>query len=78
MPDFTYKSSGTNSQGNHYCARDYGSGAANSNSYHYSNSDGSYYYSNPNGSTYYNNGNGRSTYTPPSGGNSSSGSGKGK
>jgi hypothetical protein len=24
-------------QGNHYCARDYGSGAANSNSYHYSN-----------------------------------------
>ncbi|KAH2024858.1 hypothetical protein KXV65_008894 [Aspergillus fumigatus] len=44
--DYTYKSSGTNSQGNHYCARDYGSGAANSNSYHYSNSDGSYYYSN--------------------------------
>ncbi|KAH1340811.1 hypothetical protein KXX33_005024 [Aspergillus fumigatus] len=32
--DYTYKSSGTNSQGNHYCARDYGSGAANSNSYH--------------------------------------------
>lgn len=24
-------------QGNHYCARDYGSSAANSNSYHYSN-----------------------------------------
>lgn len=24
-------------QGNHYCARDYGSGASNSNSYHYSN-----------------------------------------
>ncbi|KAL3958886.1 hypothetical protein ACCO45_007048 [Purpureocillium lilacinum] len=55
MP-YQYKSSGTNSQGNHYCARDYGSGAANSNSYHYSNSDGSYYYSNPDGSTYYNNG----------------------
>lgn len=25
-------------QGNHYCARDYGSGASNSNAYHYSNS----------------------------------------
>ncbi|WAO84157.1 Hypothetical protein NCS54_00136300 [Fusarium falciforme] len=57
----------TPAQGNHYCARDYGSSAANSNSYHYSNSDGSYYYSNPNGSTYYNNGQGDSTYTSPSG-----------
>ncbi|EGR47430.1 uncharacterized protein TRIREDRAFT_108818 [Trichoderma reesei QM6a] len=55
MPDYTYKSSGTNSQGNHYCARDYGSGASNSNSYHYSNS------------TYYNDGAGSSTYTSPSG-----------
>ncbi|KAK5716154.1 hypothetical protein LTR15_009980 [Elasticomyces elasticus] len=36
-------SSGTNSQGNHYDARDYGSSASNSNSYHYSNTDGSYY-----------------------------------
>lgn len=27
----------TTPQGNHYCARDYGSSAANSNSYHYSN-----------------------------------------
>ncbi|OQE28519.1 hypothetical protein PENSTE_c003G05383 [Penicillium steckii] len=53
--------------GNHYCARDYGSGAANSNSYHYSNTDGSYYYSNPNGSTYHNDGKGSSTYTAPSG-----------
>ena len=35
--DYSYKSSGTNSAGNHYCARDYGSGASNSNSYHYSN-----------------------------------------
>ncbi|ELR14074.1 uncharacterized protein ACA1_366970 [Acanthamoeba castellanii str. Neff] len=59
--------SGTNSQGNHYCTRDYGSSAANSNSYHYSNSNGSYYYSNPNGSTYYNNGSGSATYTSPSG-----------
>ena len=49
---YSYTSSGTNSQGNHYCSRDYGSSAANSNSYHYSNSNGSYYYSNPNGSTY--------------------------
>lgn len=35
-------------QGNHYCSRDYGFGASNSNSYHYSNTNGSYYYSNPN------------------------------
>lgn len=42
----------TNPQGNHYCSRDYGTGASNQNSYHYSNNDGSYYYSNPNGSTY--------------------------
>ncbi|PGH32820.1 hypothetical protein GX50_04360 [[Emmonsia] crescens] len=63
---YSYKSSGTNSQGNHYCARDYGSGAANSNSYHYSNTNGSYYYSNPNGSTYYNSGSGQANYTPPS------------
>ncbi|KAG6000633.1 hypothetical protein E4U43_001553 [Claviceps pusilla] len=74
MPNgYTYKSSGTNSQGNHYCARDYGSSAANSNCYHYSNTDGSYYYSNPNGSTYYNDGNGGSTYTAPNGISYSSG-----
>ncbi|KAF5562423.1 hypothetical protein FNAPI_3165 [Fusarium napiforme] len=77
MPkDYTTKSSGTNSQGNHYCARDYGSSASNSNSYHYSNTDGSYYYSNPNGSTYHNDGQGSSTYTSPSGDTHSSGSGK--
>ncbi|KAM7200454.1 hypothetical protein V8F33_003900 [Rhypophila sp. PSN 637] len=69
---YSYKSSGTNSQGNHYCARDYGNG---SNSYHYSNTDGSYYYSNPNGSTYHNNGSGGSTYTAPSGYSQSSGYG---
>ncbi|KAM0721751.1 hypothetical protein Q7P37_002676 [Cladosporium fusiforme] len=46
---YTTTSSGTNSQGNHYCSRDYGSSASNSNSYHYSNANGSYYYSNPNG-----------------------------
>ncbi|KAM0755852.1 hypothetical protein T439DRAFT_320549 [Meredithblackwellia eburnea MCA 4105] len=32
---YNVTSSGTNSQGNHYCSRDYGSGAANSNSYHF-------------------------------------------
>ncbi|KAF2157551.1 hypothetical protein K461DRAFT_264437 [Myriangium duriaei CBS 260.36] len=64
---YTVTSSGTNSQGNHYCSRDYGSSASNSNSYHYSNTDGSYYYSNPNGSTYHNDGQGSSTYTPPGG-----------
>lgn len=79
-------------QGNHYCSRDYGSSASNSNSYHYSNTwvltdnelhrwlilfrDGSYYYSNPNGSTYHNNGQGGSTYTAPSGNSYSSGSKK--
>ncbi|PYH28315.1 uncharacterized protein BO87DRAFT_381417 [Aspergillus neoniger CBS 115656] len=66
--DFSYKGSGTNSQGNHWCSRDYSS-SSNPNSYHYSNSNGSYYYSNPDGSTYYNNGSGGSTYTPPSGKN---------
>src|SRR5271170_2782573 len=77
---YNYKSSGTNSSGNHYCARDYGSSASNSNSYHYSNSNGSYYYSNSDGSSYYNTGNGSSSYTPPSGGSSgqSSGSSTGK
>ncbi|KAL1991306.1 hypothetical protein VTN49DRAFT_5298 [Thermomyces lanuginosus] len=64
---YTYKGSGTNSQGNHWCSRDYGSNVANTNSYHYSNSNGSYYYSNPNGSTYYNNGKGGAWYTPPGG-----------
>ncbi|RDI87305.1 hypothetical protein Vi05172_g2873 [Venturia inaequalis] len=62
---YTITGSGTNSQGNHYCSRDYGSSASNGNSYHYSNTDGSYYYSNPNGSTYHNDGNGGSTYTKP-------------
>ncbi|RMZ66683.1 hypothetical protein GMOD_00002042 [Pyrenophora seminiperda CCB06] len=61
---YSVTSSGTNSQGNHYCSRDYGSSASNTNSYHYSNTDGSYYYSNPNGSTYHNNGKGGSTYNP--------------
>ncbi|KAJ5740889.1 hypothetical protein N7493_000761 [Penicillium malachiteum] len=73
--EYSYKSSGTNSpeQGNHYCARDYGSSASNSNSYHYSNTNGSNYYSNSNGSTYYNNGSGGSTYTAPSSNSGSSG-----
>ncbi|KAK1830344.1 hypothetical protein QBC39DRAFT_372943 [Podospora conica] len=72
---YSYKGHGTNSEGNHYCARDYGSSASNPNTYHYSNTDGSYYYSNPNGSTYYNNGAGGSTYTAPSGNSSSQGYG---
>nr|XP_018915915.1 PREDICTED: uncharacterized protein LOC109043233 [Bemisia tabaci] len=66
---YSYRSSGTNSQGNHYCSRDYGSSAPNPNSYHYSNTNGSYYYSNPNGSTYYANPNtGAANYNPPSNG----------
>ncbi|KAJ5383150.1 hypothetical protein N7517_001061 [Penicillium concentricum] len=70
---YTTDSSGTSSQGNHYCSRDYGDSASNSNSYHYSNTNGSYYYSNPNGSSYYNSGSGSSTYTAPSGGSGGSG-----
>ncbi|KAF7794766.1 hypothetical protein EIP86_005904 [Pleurotus ostreatoroseus] len=61
---YTTSSSGTNSQGNHYCHRD---GSSSSSGYHYSNSDGSYYYNNPNGSTYYNSGSGYSQYTSPNG-----------
>lgn len=76
---YTHTGSGTNSQGNHWCSRDYGSGASNQNSYHYSNQNGSYYYSNPNGSTYYNPGNGGSaTYTPPSGNGGAKSQGSGK
>ncbi|OQE37775.1 hypothetical protein PENCOP_c009G03880 [Penicillium coprophilum] len=70
---YTTSSSGTNSQGNHYYSRDYGSSASNSNSYHYSNTTVSYFYSNPNGSSYYNSGSGSSTYTPSSGGSGGSG-----
>ncbi|KAJ1324592.1 hypothetical protein MN608_10660 [Microdochium nivale] len=64
---FEYRGHGTNSQGNHYCSRDYGPNAPNQNPYHYSNRDGSWYYSNPDGSRYYNNGKGSSTYTTPRG-----------
>ncbi|CAG8597798.1 16919_t:CDS:1, partial [Racocetra persica] len=49
-------STGTNSQGNHWCHR--GPSEANGGSYHYSNRDSSYYYQNSNGSTYYNDGRG--------------------
>ncbi|KAJ6100429.1 hypothetical protein N7499_000059 [Penicillium canescens] len=45
---YTYNNSGQNSQGNHFCVRDFGPD--------YSNQDGSYYYSNPDGSTYHNDG----------------------
>ncbi|KAJ8126027.1 hypothetical protein O1611_g7609 [Lasiodiplodia mahajangana] len=64
---FTYKSHGTNGQGNHYCARDYGLEAPNQNAYHYSNTDNSYFYSNPDGSRYFNDGCGHETYTTPGG-----------
>ncbi|GAA5906166.1 hypothetical protein JCM6882_006064 [Rhodosporidiobolus microsporus] len=78
MPSNSYNttSSGTNSQGNHYCSRDYGSGASNSNSY--SNSNGSYYYSNSDGSKYYNSGDGYASYTKSDGSGWSSGGGKQK
>ncbi|KAG2413060.1 hypothetical protein HFD88_010619 [Aspergillus terreus] len=65
---YYYTDSGTNSQGNHWCSRDYGTGsdsngAGRGDAYHYSNQNGSYYYSNSNGSTYYNNGKGEAWYT---------------
>ncbi|PYI15710.1 hypothetical protein BO86DRAFT_391683 [Aspergillus japonicus CBS 114.51] len=67
---FTYTGSGTNSQGNHWCSRDYGTGSDSNgpdrgDAYHYSNQNGSYYYSNSDGSTYYNDGKGGAVYTPP-------------
>ncbi|KAK8034868.1 hypothetical protein PG993_009863 [Apiospora rasikravindrae] len=60
-------SSGVNSQGNHYCHRDYGSSVPNRNNYHYSNRNRGYYYRNPDGSTYYDDGRGRNIYTAPNG-----------
>ncbi|KAK7967561.1 uncharacterized protein PG986_001838 [Apiospora aurea] len=54
-PAYRITSSGVNSQGNHYCHRDYGSSVPNHNNYHYSNC------------TYYDNGRGRSIYTAPNG-----------
>ncbi|GAB7348323.1 hypothetical protein MBLNU459_g6299t1 [Dothideomycetes sp. NU459] len=63
---YTITSTGTNNDGNHYCHRDYGDNVRNTNSYHYSNTDGSYYYSNPDGSKYYNSGDGYTQYTRPS------------
>ncbi|KAL3802365.1 hypothetical protein HJC23_007190 [Cyclotella cryptica] len=60
------KSSGYNSQGNHYNTPG-GTNSSSGSSYHYSNSNGSYYYSNDNGSTYYNSGKGSATYTSSSG-----------
>ncbi|KAH8155921.1 hypothetical protein CIB48_g12326 [Xylaria polymorpha] len=57
---FKCKSHGINSQGNYYCARDYGPNVPNQNTYYYSNT-------NPNGSRYYNDGYGNETYTAPDG-----------
>ncbi|KIJ14373.1 hypothetical protein PAXINDRAFT_169772 [Paxillus involutus ATCC 200175] len=61
---FTHIGHGTNSQGNHFCVRDYGKSEP---GYHYSNRDGSYYYKNPDGSTYFNNGSDFAKYTSPGG-----------
>ncbi|GAA5834598.1 hypothetical protein JCM3766R1_003610 [Sporobolomyces carnicolor] len=73
--EYSVTSSGTNDQGNHYCSRDYGDSASNSNSYHSlldtrkkdSNNDGSYYYSNSDGSSYYNSGDGYASYSKSDG-----------
>ncbi|TFK99934.1 hypothetical protein BDV98DRAFT_583908 [Pterulicium gracile] len=63
--DYIVTNSGTNSQGSHWCNRQYEGYSANTNAFHYSNRDGSYFYNNPDGSKYYNNGKGFSSYTPP-------------
>ncbi|RIB13510.1 hypothetical protein C2G38_2197650 [Gigaspora rosea] len=49
-------STGTNTEGNHWCNR--GPSEAKG--------DSSYYYQNRDGSTYYNDGRGNAAYTPPS------------
>ncbi|KAL2043621.1 hypothetical protein N7G274_003928 [Stereocaulon virgatum] len=68
---YNITSSGTNSQGNHLCNRDYtpslGDTAVNKNAYHYSNQNGSYYYSNPDGTKYYNDGKGGAYLAKPDG-----------
>ncbi|RMZ43250.1 hypothetical protein CA14_007409 [Aspergillus flavus] len=70
---YSYTGSGTNSQGNHYCSRDYGTGSDRTvlvvvmHTTTLTGHNGSYYYSNSNGSTYYNDGKGGSTYTPSGG-----------
>ncbi|OHF01147.1 hypothetical protein CORC01_03461 [Colletotrichum orchidophilum] len=55
---YSYNSSGSNSQGNHYCARDYGSSSSsNPNSYQYTNTNGSFHYSTLKGDKYQNDSN---------------------
>ncbi|KAG2075495.1 hypothetical protein BDR04DRAFT_1091753 [Suillus decipiens] len=62
--DYVTTGHGTNSQGNHWCTRDYGDRGT---GIHYSNKDGSFYYDNPDGTKYHNNGAGRETLTTPDG-----------
>ncbi|KAK1672315.1 hypothetical protein BDP55DRAFT_253867 [Colletotrichum godetiae] len=75
---YSYKSSGSNSQGNYSCARDYGSSSStsNPNSYQYPNTSGSIHYSTPKSERYQNDGNGGSPYTSASGYRTCSGYGK--
>ncbi|CCF36992.1 hypothetical protein CH063_08424 [Colletotrichum higginsianum] len=75
--NYTYKSSGSNSQGTHYtCARDYGSSSSNPASYRYSDTNGSRRYSNPTGGSEYSGSGSGSTYTSASGYRTCSGYGK--
>ncbi|KAI0436437.1 hypothetical protein F4803DRAFT_225413 [Xylaria telfairii] len=53
---FTCKSHGINSQGNYYCARDYGANVPNHDAYCCSNNDRSYFYNNPDDGRYHNDG----------------------
>ncbi|KAI0975152.1 hypothetical protein F4678DRAFT_484870 [Xylaria arbuscula] len=65
--NYTVKSEGTNSQGNHYRALDYGPNAPNQNAYDYHNVDRSRFSSNPDGSQYFDNARGTETYKTPDG-----------
>ncbi|KAK2038906.1 hypothetical protein LZ31DRAFT_599260 [Colletotrichum somersetense] len=72
---YTYKSSGSNSQGNPYAARDQGSSSSNPNPYRYTNTS-ELDCANPRSSTYSNKSNGGTTYTSASGYRTCSGYGK--
>ncbi|KAG5938432.1 hypothetical protein E4U53_008011 [Claviceps sorghi] len=72
-----YNSSGTNSQGSHFCSHHHGSSTTNSIGYYYLIPDGSYNYAKPGEYTCYDNGIEGSAYTTPNGDSSSSGNASG-
>ncbi|KAH9230166.1 hypothetical protein K456DRAFT_55884 [Colletotrichum gloeosporioides 23] len=73
---YTYKSSGSASQGSQHIPRDAGGSSSKQDGYHHPNSiNGSYHYANPNNGGKYD-GNGGSTFTSASGYRTCSGYGK--